>query len=181
MRKWCSCAAKKIVVRPRPSVHRKVPAGEFPVQPTIEPADRAAHPFTSKLTELMNCTLPPAFSTSITTATWTFSAASLSFLRQARLFRNSGDEFVLAVFRLKRALWPWRSPVVGGVVGSLIFVHAIVGLVQQRLHDAAFIIGGDRPTVGVAERKLIAVTVCSVGSLRRLSSMPPPPAGPYGK
>lgn len=51
----------------------------------------------------------------------------------------------------------------GSVVGSLIFVHAIVGLVQQRLHDAAFIIGGDRPTVGVAERKLIAVTVCSVG------------------
>ena len=51
----------------------------------------------------------------------------------------------------------------GGVVGSLIFVHAIVGLVQQRLHDAAFIIGGDRPTVGVAERKLIAVTVCSIG------------------
>ena len=59
---------------------------KFPVQQTIEPADRAAHPFTSKLTKLMNCTLPPAFSTSITTATWTFSAASLSFLRQARLF-----------------------------------------------------------------------------------------------
>ena len=58
----------------------------FLYSPTIEPADRAAHPFTSKLTKLMNCTLPPAFSTSITTATWTFSAASLSFLRQARLF-----------------------------------------------------------------------------------------------
>ena len=43
-------------------------------------------PLTSKLTKLMNCTLPPAFSTSITTATWTFSAASLSFLRQVRLF-----------------------------------------------------------------------------------------------
>jgi hypothetical protein len=51
-----------------------------------QPSNRAAHPFTSKLTKLMNCTLPPAFSTSITTATWTFSAASLSFLRQARLF-----------------------------------------------------------------------------------------------
>ena len=48
--------------------------------------DSRPHPFTSKLTKLMNCTLPPAFSTSITTATWTFSAASLSFLRQARLF-----------------------------------------------------------------------------------------------
>ena len=32
---------------PRPSIHRKVPAGEFPVQQTIEPADRAAHHFTS--------------------------------------------------------------------------------------------------------------------------------------
>ena len=63
-----------------------LPVRWFPVQQTIEPADRAAHPFTSKLTKLMNCTLPPAFSTSITTATWTFSAASLSFLRQARLF-----------------------------------------------------------------------------------------------
>lgn len=167
MRKWCSCAAKKIVVRPSPQrVHRKVPAGEFPVQQTIELADQAAHPFTSKLTKLMNCTLPPAFSTSITTATWTLSAASCPFVRPG-FFRNSGDEFVLAVFRLKRALWPWRSPVVGGVVGSLIFVHAIVGLVQQRLHDAAFIIGGDRPTVGVAESE----ADCRHGLQRRLQAL----------